>query len=117
MTPSGLSYSVKQEGTGKVAKSGDIVSVHYTGWILHVDKDGNKTVGDEFDSSVARGTPFNFVLGEHTVIPGWEEGVASMRVGETRELDIPPALAYGASGMPQEFHPMPRSVLRSRCSI
>jgi len=72
-------------GDGQTAKIGDTVSVHYTGWLLD---------GTEFDSSLKR-RPFSFTIGEHQVIKGWEQGVAGMKVGEKRELIIPPDLAYG----------------------
>ncbi len=76
-------------GTGKEAKSGDTVSVQYLGTLM----DGTK-----FDSSYDRGTPFEFTLGAHQVIPGWELGIVGMKVGGKRLLTIPPELAYGASG-------------------
>ena len=85
-TQSGLQYEIFQEGDGNIAKRGDTVSVHYTGWLL----DGTK-----FDSSVDRGTPFQFVLGARQVIKGWDEGVEGMKVGEERRLTIPSDLAYG----------------------
>jgi FKBP-type peptidyl-prolyl cis-trans isomerase FkpA len=81
-------------GTGAVATAGHEVTVHYTGWLLETgDKKGKK-----FDSSLDRGTPFTFSLGARQVIPGWEEGVAGMRVGGKRTLLIPSKLAYGARG-------------------
>jgi peptidylprolyl isomerase/FKBP-type peptidyl-prolyl cis-trans isomerase FkpA len=76
-------------GTGAEAKAGTKVTVHYTGWL---------TDGTKFDSSKDRGTPFSFVLGQGRVIKGWDEGVASMKVGGKRKLTIPPHLGYGASG-------------------
>ncbi|WP_094463578.1 FKBP-type peptidyl-prolyl cis-trans isomerase [Pannonibacter phragmitetus] len=78
-----------QIGTGAEADVGNTVFVHYTGWLM----DGTK-----FDSSVDRGTPFSFTLGERRVIPGWEQGVVGMKVGGKRELVIPPELAYGPRG-------------------
>ena len=78
-----------EKGTGEEANVGETVVVHYTGWLM----DGTK-----FDSSVDRGTPFSFTLGERRVIPGWEQGVEGMQVGGKRELVIPPNLAYGAQG-------------------
>ncbi len=77
------------EGTGAEAKTGDLATVHYTGWL---------TDGTKFDSSLDSGQPFQFKIGEGRVIPGWEEGVAGMKVGGTRRLIIPPDLAYGAQG-------------------
>ena len=76
-------------GTGPAAKSGDAVTVHYTGWL---------TDGTKFDSSVDRNEPFVFVLGQRQVIAGWDQGVAGMQVGGKRKLTIPPALGYGARG-------------------
>jgi len=78
-----------KEGTGAEAKSGDSVTVHYTGWL---------TDGTEFDSSVDAGQPFTFNLGAGEVIPGWDQGVAGMKVGGKRKLTIPPDLGYGAQG-------------------
>ena len=77
------------QGTGAEAKSGQRVSVHYTGWL---------TNGTKFDSSKDRGDPFVFPLGKGHVIKGWDEGVAGMKVGGKRKLTIPSALGYGASG-------------------
>ncbi len=88
-TPSGLQYEDLTEGTGAVAKAGDKVQVHYTGWL---------TNGTKFDSSLDRKSPFNFPLGGGRVIKGWDEGVAGMKVGGKRKLHIPPALGYGARG-------------------
>ena len=76
-------------GTGEEANVGETVEVHYTGWLL---------TGEKFDSSLDRGTPFSFTLGEKRVIPGWEQGIVGMKVGGKRELIIPPELAYGARG-------------------
>ena len=90
-TKSGLKYIDETVGTGKVAKSGDSVEVHYTGWL----KDGTK-----FDSSKDRGQPFDFPLGGGQVIKGWDEGVAGMKEGGKRKLIIPYALAYGERGRP-----------------
>jgi FKBP-type peptidyl-prolyl cis-trans isomerase len=76
-------------GTGTEAKSGDSVRVHYTGWL---------TNGTKFDSSVDRGQPFSFVLGQGRVIKGWDLGVAGMKIGGKRKLTIPPEEGYGARG-------------------
>lgn len=89
-TPSGLKYAVIKEGSGAAAKDGDGVQVHYTGWL----KDGGK----KFDSSVDSGKPFEFPLGAGQVIPGWDEGVKGMKVGEKRQLVIPAKLGYGDAG-------------------
>jgi peptidylprolyl isomerase len=92
-TPSGLQISDSVVGTGASPKTGQICSMHYTGW-LYV----NGVKGKKFDSSVDRGTPFEFPIGTGRVIKGWDEGVATMKVGGKRTLIIPPALGYGASG-------------------
>jgi len=88
---SGLQYEDLVVGNGKMADPGLTVSVHYTGWL---------TNGTKFDSSVDRGTPFQFVLGAGHVIAGWDEGVKGMRVGGKRKLTIPSELGYGAQGTP-----------------
>ncbi len=88
-TKSGLKYVELKEGTGDEAKAGQIVEVHYTGWL----KDGTK-----FDSSKDRNEPFKFPLGAGRVIKGWDEGVAGMKVGGKRKLIIPPELGYGKRG-------------------
>ena len=88
-TSSGLKYRILKKGNGKVAKDGQAVSVHYTGWL---------TDGTKFDSSVDRGQPFQFNLGAGQVIKGWDEGVAGMKVGEKRKLVIPSDLGYGVQG-------------------
>jgi len=88
-TASGLQITVIEVGTEDKAEAGKTAVVHYTGWLL----DGTK-----FDSSVDRGTPFEFPLGAGRVIKGWDEGVATMNIGGKVELIIPPDLAYGASG-------------------
>jgi FKBP-type peptidyl-prolyl cis-trans isomerase len=80
-------------GKGDEAVKGKTVSVHYTGWLL---EDGAK--GKKFDSSVDRGTPFEFALGAGMVIKGWDEGVAGMKVGGKRTLTIPSEMGYGARG-------------------
>ncbi|MEJ2598726.1 MAG: FKBP-type peptidyl-prolyl cis-trans isomerase [Anaerolineales bacterium] len=95
-TSSGLQIIDEVVGTGQAAKSGDTVSVNYTGWLA----DGTK-----FDSSYDRNQPFDFVLGAGKVIKGWDEGVAGMKVGGKRKLVIPPDLAYGASGFPPTIPP------------
>ena len=77
------------DGAGAGAKSGDRISVHYTGWL---------TNGKKFDSSVDRNDPFDFQLGVGQVIPGWDQGVEGMQVGGKRKLTIPSKLAYGPIG-------------------
>ncbi|GGK15192.1 FKBP-type peptidyl-prolyl cis-trans isomerase [Luteimonas terricola] len=83
-------------GEGQVAAAGDEVSVHYTGWLY--DQAAPDRRGTRFDSSLDRGQPFVFMLGSGRVIRGWDEGVAGMHVGGTRELHIPADLGYGARG-------------------
>ena len=92
-TPSGLKYLDHRVGSGAEAVKGKTVSVHYTGWL---DESGAK--GAKFDSSLDRGTPFEFLLGAGMVIRGWDEGVAGMKVGGKRTLMIPSDLAYGPRG-------------------
>jgi FKBP-type peptidyl-prolyl cis-trans isomerase len=91
--PNGLKYTDTKTGDGAAATPGSKVSVHYTGWLYN-----NGTKGAKFDSSVDRGQPFQFTLGAHQVIAGWDEGVAGMKVGGKRTLIIPPELGYGARG-------------------
>lgn len=91
--PSGLKYTDEKVGTGAEAKRGDKVTVHYTGWLYN-----NGQKGKKFDSSVDRGEPFTFNLGAGQVIPGWDQGVAGMKVGGKRTLIIPADLAYGSRG-------------------
>ena len=92
-TASGLEIIDVKEGTGASPKSGQTCVMHYTGWLY---QDGKK--GAKFDSSVDRGQPFEFPIGTGRVIKGWDEGVASMKVGGKRTLIIPPELGYGARG-------------------
>jgi peptidylprolyl isomerase len=91
--PNGLKYTDNETGSGAEATAGHKVSVHYTGWLSN-----NGAKGKKFDSSVDRGQPFQFTLGAHQVIAGWDEGVAGMKVGGKRTLIIPPELGYGARG-------------------
>jgi FKBP-type peptidyl-prolyl cis-trans isomerase FkpA len=91
--PNGLKYTDDTTGNGAEATAGKKVSVHYTGWLYN-----NSVKGAKFDSSVDRGQPFQFTLGAHQVIAGWDEGVAGMKVGGKRTLIIPPELGYGARG-------------------
>ncbi|NVO03321.1 MAG: FKBP-type peptidyl-prolyl cis-trans isomerase [Bacteroidetes bacterium] len=88
-TKSGLYYIELKKGTGAKAENGKTVSVHYTGFFL----DGSK-----FESSLDRGTPIDFPLGQKNVIPGWEEGISMMKVGGKAKLIIPSELAYGPQG-------------------
>jgi len=95
-TPSGLRYLDLVVGEGAEAVTGQRVTVHYAGWILD---------GEKFDASVDRGETFSFPLGAGQVIPGWDEGVAGMRVGGYRRLVIPPELGYGDGGYPPVIPP------------
>ena len=88
-TASGLKYADEKIGDGAEAKKGQVVRVHYTGYL---------TNGTKFDSSRDRGEPFEFKLGAGMVIKGWDEGVAGMKVGGKRKLQIPPELGYGKRG-------------------
>ena len=88
-TASGLKIEDLTVGTGQAAKAGDTISVHYTGYLA----DGTK-----FDSSLDRNQPYEFVLGQGNVIPGWDQGLVGMKTGGKRKLTIPPELAYGAQG-------------------
>ena len=88
-TPSGLKYTILKAGKGATPKPGQEVFVHYTGTL---------TSGKKFDSSRDRGQPFSFKVGAGQVIPGWDEALSTMKVGERRQLTIPPKLGYGAAG-------------------
>jgi peptidylprolyl isomerase len=88
-TESGLKYVDYTVGNGASPKQGDMVVVHYSGFL---------TDGSKFDSSVDRGQPFEFKIGVGQVIKGWDEGVMSMKIGGKRKLIIPPELGYGARG-------------------
>jgi peptidylprolyl isomerase len=92
-TPSGLQIIDTKVGTGASPKAGQTCVMHYTGWLYE-----NGAKGKKFDSSVDRGQPFEFPIGRGQVIAGWDEGVASMKVGGKRTLIIPPQLGYGARG-------------------
>jgi peptidylprolyl isomerase len=92
-SPSGLQWEDVKVGTGATPKASQTCVMHYTGWLW---EDGAK--GKKFDSSVDRGTPFEFPLAQGRVIKGWDEGVATMKVGGKRNLLIPPQLGYGARG-------------------
>lgn len=95
-TPSGLQYEDLVVGEGTEASAGGPVSVHYSGFLENQEM---------FDSSITRGTPFEFMLGGGQVIQGWDEGVQGMRVGGKRVLVIPADLAYGAQGRPPVIPP------------
>ena len=95
-TQSGLQYLDIATGNGPIAKAGQAVTVHYTGWL---------TDGKKFDSSKDRNDPFQFNLGANEVIRGWDEGVQGMQVGGVRKLTIPAALGYGARGAGRDIPP------------
>jgi peptidylprolyl isomerase len=90
-TASGLQYVIFEEGGGPMPKAGDLVSVHYTGWLED---------GTEFDSSIGRGQPIEFPIGRGSVIPGWDEGIALLNQGSTARLILPSDIAYGPNGAP-----------------
>ena len=92
-TASGLGYDDTTVGAGATPQKGQTCSMHYTGWLWV-----NGAKGSKFDSSLDRGKPFEFPLGQGRVIKGWDEGVATMKIGGKRTLLIPPGLGYGASG-------------------
>jgi len=92
-TSSGLQIIDSKMGSGATPKTGQICVMHYTGWLYQ-----NGAKGKKFDSSVDRGEPFEFPIGRHQVIAGWDEGVATMKVGGKRTLIISPELGYGARG-------------------
>jgi peptidylprolyl isomerase len=93
VTASGLRITDTTPGTGASPKTGQRCVMHYTGWLYD-----NGQKGKKFDSSVDRGQPFKFTIGVGQVIKGWDEGVATMKVGGKRTLIIPAALGYGARG-------------------
>ncbi len=95
-TASGLQYQDVAAGSGAEAREGQVAVVHYTGWL---------TDGTKFDSSRDRGEPFSFPIGAGQVIPGWDEGVAGMKVGGRRKLVIPSNLGYGDMGAPPVIPP------------
>jgi len=99
-TPSGLMYEDVKVGTGAAPQAGQTCVMHYTGWLWE-----NGAKGKKFDSSVDKGRPFPFPLGQGRVIKGWDEGVATMKVGGKRHLLIPGSLAYGDRGYPGVIPP------------
>ena len=92
-TATGLQFEDTVVGTGASPQRGQTCVMHYTGW-LWVDS----AKGAKFDSSVDRGRPFTFPIGQGRVIKGWDEGVATMKIGGKRTLLIPAELGYGARG-------------------
>jgi FKBP-type peptidyl-prolyl cis-trans isomerase len=93
-TKTGLKYVDIKEGDGPTPKTGQTVSVHYTGTLEN---------GTKFDSSVDRGQPFEFPIGQGRVIKGWDEGLMTMKVGGKRKLIIPSNLGYGPQGSPPKI--------------
>lgn len=89
ITPLGVHYFILRPGAGASPQPGQTVGVHYTGWLAN---------GTKFDSSVDRGTLFTFAVGVGKVIKGWDEAVLAMKVGEKRQIHVPPNLAYGDRG-------------------
>ena len=98
--PSGLQYADTVPGNGRAPRRGQTAVVHYTGW-LYV----NNAKGAKFDSSVDKGKPFEFKVGQGQVIKGWDEGVITMKTGGKRTLIIPAELGYGAQGSPPDIPP------------
>jgi peptidylprolyl isomerase len=98
--PSGLQYADTEPGKGRSPRRGQVAVVHYTGW-LYVD--GAR--GKKFDSSLDKGRPFEFRVGQGDVIRGWDEGVLTMKTGGKRTLIIPPALGYGERGAGTDIPP------------
>jgi peptidylprolyl isomerase len=92
-TSSGLQVVDTKVGAGATPRAGQTAVVHYTGWLSDNGRKGKK-----FDSSVDRNEPFEFPLGQGRVIKGWDEGVATMKIGGKRTLIVPPQLGYGARG-------------------
>ena len=95
-TPSGLKYQDLVVGNGAAPVPGKLVSVHYTGWLEN---------GTKFESSRDSGHPIDFTIGAGQVIPGWDEGLMTMKVGGKRKLIIPPQLGYGAAGAGDKIPP------------
>ncbi len=93
-----LQIEIIKNGYGRAAEAGDLVTVHYTGWLYDDAAADNR--GEKFDSSVDRGDKYQFLLGAGRVIKGWDEGVAGMLIGEKRVLTIPPDMGYGERGAP-----------------
>ena len=99
----GLDATLLERGYGRRAIAGDMVEVHYTGWLY--DPNAQDERGPKFATSVDRDQPFEFPLGAGRVIQGWDRGVECMLIGEKRLLKIGPDLAYGARGYPGAIPP------------
>ena len=104
-TPSGLKYEDIVVGTGDTPKTGQAAFVDYTGWL-----ESGKKFDSNIDPEFKHVKPFKFLVGQHQVIAGWDEGVGSMKVGGKRKLTIPPALGYGAKDVGNGLIP-PNSTL------
>ena len=98
--PSGLQYADTVPGNGRAPRRGQTAVVHYTGWLYEGGAKGKK-----FDSSVDKGRPFEFKVGQGQVIRGWDEGVITMKTGGKRTLIIPAELGYGPQGSPPDIPP------------
>jgi len=96
VTKSGVQVQVLKKGTGASPQPGQIVTVHYTGWL---------TDSTKFDSSRDRGKPFTYQFGVGQVIQGWDDGVATMQVGGISRFIIPPELGYGRQGVGESIPP------------
>lgn len=94
MTPQGARYQELKTGTGEGAEPGDVVTMHFIGWL---DDDGRQ--GKELYNTRREGKPVSFVVGTDRVMPGWSDGVIGMKPGGKRLLLLPPALGYGARGV------------------
>ena len=106
MADTGISQLQKQDvkvGGGAEARKGQVVRVHYTGWLYDASRPDKR--GQKFDSSKDGNMPFDFTLGAEEVIPGWDQGVAGMKVGGRRKLIIPSDLGYGPNGRPPTIPP------------
>ncbi len=95
-TGDGVAVRVLEKGYGRAVEAGDILTVHTTGWLYDEVAPGHR--GEKFWSSLDTGDKLTFTLGAGEMIRGWDSGLPGMLIGETRELTIPPELAYGASG-------------------
>ena len=93
-TPMGALYRDMKAGSGEVAATGDVATIHFTGWLEQAGKQGR-----EFFNTRSHGNPVSFVVGTDRVIAGWNEGVVGMRAGGKRLLKLPPSLAYGSRGV------------------
>ena len=106
MADMGIKELQKQDvtvGTGAEARPGRPVKVHYTGWLYDAGASDHR--GKKFDSSKDHGEPFDFNLGAKEVIPGWDEGIALLKVGGKAKFIIPYQLAYGEQGRPGAIPP------------